>query len=233
MGLTDVLGRTVLNALDAIGFTEALSRRMLAHPWKPRFANDPKNLGLRLPYYISHPERITLGDDVQIGAYAMLHPLLRYQPRGEAPPGLGELPPQEFDPELRIGNRVRTGMRLQIFVQNLIVIEDDVNIASNVFMNDALHGYNEIDRPFRDQPLQRIQPIHIHRGCWIGQNVVIMPGVRCGPHSIVGANSVVTRDIPPRSIAVGAPARVIRTWSDEEGGWRDVVSRPDHARARD
>jgi acetyltransferase-like isoleucine patch superfamily enzyme len=69
----------------------------------------------------------------------------------------------------------------------------------------------------------RIAPIVIKRGCWIGQNVVIMPGVTIGELSIIGANSVVTGNIPPRSIAVGAPARVIKTWDAASRAWVPVT----------
>jgi acetyltransferase-like isoleucine patch superfamily enzyme len=65
----------------------------------------------------------------------------------------------------------------------------------------------------------RNAPIVIKRGCWIGQNVVILPGVTIGELSIIGANSVVTRDVPARSIAVGAPARVIKSWDATARRW--------------
>jgi acetyltransferase-like isoleucine patch superfamily enzyme len=70
----------------------------------------------------------------------------------------------------------------------------------------------------------RIAPIVIKRGCWIGQNVVVMPGVTIGELSIIGANSVVIGNIPPRSIAVGAPARVIKTWDATARAWVPVTS---------
>jgi lipopolysaccharide O-acetyltransferase len=62
--------------------------------------------------------------------------------------------------------------------------------------------------------------VEIGRGCWIGQNVVILPSVKIGEMSIIGANSVVTQSIPERSIAVGAPARVIKQWDDKNREWR-------------
>jgi lipopolysaccharide O-acetyltransferase len=57
---------------------------------------------------------------------------------------------------------------------------------------------------------------------WIGEHVVILPGVRIGEYSVIGANSVVTESVPARSVAVGAPARVVRRWSDERGSWVSV-----------
>ena len=63
----------------------------------------------------------------------------------------------------------------------------------------------------RDQGLARIEPVRVDDGAWLGQGVVVLPGVTIGARSVIGANSVVTSDIPERCIAVGAPAKVIRT----------------------
>ena len=68
----------------------------------------------------------------------------------------------------------------------------------------------------------KIAPVLIKQGCWIGQNVVIMPGVTVGELSIIGANSVVTKSIPDRSIAIGAPAQVIKTWDESNNCWVSV-----------
>ena len=57
-------------------------------------------------------------------------------------------------------------------------------------------------------------PIIVHDNCFIGVNTIVMPGVTIGPDSIVGAGSIVTRDVPPRTIAVGNPAKVIKTLDD-------------------
>lgn len=70
----------------------------------------------------------------------------------------------------------------------------------------------------------RIAPIKIGRGCWIGQNVVVMPGVTIGEMSIIGANSVVTSNIPERSIAMGTPARVMKRWDEQKKDWVKVTS---------
>lgn len=58
---------------------------------------------------------------------------------------------------------------------------------------------------------------------WIGDNVVILPGVHIGDGSIIGANAVVTHDIPPNSIAVGSPARVIKQWNARTQTWDNVT----------
>jgi len=65
-----------------------------------------------------------------------------------------------------------------------------------------------------------VAPVRIGRGAWLGQNVVVMPGVTIGELAVVGANSVVTRDVPPRTIAVGVPARPVKVWDDGARAWR-------------
>ena len=99
------------------------------------------------------------------------------------------------------------------------MIEDDVLIASNVTILDHQHGYQNASEPYKYQPLGRIAPVLIRRGTWIGQNVVILSGVTIGELAIIGANSVVTRSIPDRCIAVGAPAKVTKRWDERTENW--------------
>jgi acetyltransferase-like isoleucine patch superfamily enzyme len=87
-----------------------------------------------------------------------------------------------------------------------------VLIASNVTILDNFHGYENPDELYKYQPLSRIAPVLIKRGCWIGNNVVILSGVTIGEMTIVGANNVMTKSIPDRCIAVGAPARISKKW---------------------
>ena len=100
-----------------------------------------------------------------------------------------------------------------------IIIEDNVLFAANVFISDGFHGYDRIDVPYKDQAMINLERVVIGEGCWIGQNVVIMPGVTIGKFTIIGANSVVSKQIPEYSIAVGNPARVIKKWNFETMTW--------------
>jgi acetyltransferase-like isoleucine patch superfamily enzyme len=94
-----------------------------------------------------------------------------------------------------------------------------VLLASNVTILDNSHGYENPDKPYKYQQLSRIAPVLIKRGCWIGENVVILPGATIGEMTIIGANSVVTRSIPDRCIAVGAPARISKKWERATQQW--------------
>ena len=129
---------------------------------------------------------------------------------------------QQFDPILRIGNNVQVTASLQVYAMKEIIIEDNVLFAANVFISDGFHGYNRIDVPYKDQAMFNLEPIVVGEGCWIGQNVVIMPAVTIGKFAIIGANSVVNKEIPEYSIAVGNPARVIKKWNFETRTWEQV-----------
>lgn len=184
----------------------------------PRFGNTPKNLRIALPRRIINPEVMFFGNDVWIGPGSLLIANKQY-------PGISMRHPerqqelQMFNPRISIGNRVTSTAGLQIGAMNDITIEDDVMFASNINITDGLHGYENANEPYKYQKMFRIAPIRIKRGCWIGQNVVVLPGVTIGEFSIIGANSVVTKSIPDRCIAVGAPAKVIKKWDNNIQKW--------------
>jgi acetyltransferase-like isoleucine patch superfamily enzyme len=94
-----------------------------------------------------------------------------------------------------------------------ITIEDWVTIAPHCQIVDGDHGTTDPDRPIRQQDENYVQaPVRIGRDAWLGCHVVVLKGVTIGAGAIVGAGSVVTRDVPERANAVGVPARVV--------GWR-------------
>ena len=69
-----------------------------------------------------------------------------------------------------------------------------------------------------------LPPFVLDGGSWLGQNVVVLPGVNIGECAIVGANSVVTKDVPAHSVAVGSPARVTRRWNAATETWQAVTA---------
>ena len=77
--------------------------------------------------------------------------------------------------------------------------------------------------PARRRPSEG-RPVVIGENVWLGDGVVVLPGVAIGEGSIVGANSVVTRDLPPRVIAVGAPAIPIKAYDVHSGRWLPIPS---------
>ncbi|WP_350356240.1 acyltransferase [Cohnella hashimotonis] len=97
----------------------------------------------------------------------------------------------------------------------LITIGDDVRIASHAVIVAGNHRFEDSDRPIRTQGIE-FAPITIENDVWIAGRVNITAGVTVGRGSVIGGGSVVTRDIPPYSIAVGVPARVIGHRSAQE-----------------
>jgi acetyltransferase-like isoleucine patch superfamily enzyme len=190
-----------------------LDRRQL-----PKFGNSPQNLHIESPSRIVNARHIRVGNDVSLGPGCMLTAIRRYP--GKFLSGVpDDTPIQEFDPSIVIGDRVSATGYLTVSAVQSVTIADDVIFASHIFVSDNSHGRSRVDIPYKYQPLTDIAPVKIGTGCWISEHVVLMPGVSIGEFSIVGANSVVTSDIPPRSIALGAPARVVKVWSEDASDW--------------
>ena len=90
-----------------------------------------------------------------------------------------------------------------------IEIGDDVYFGPNVFVTDQNHGNADANAPVGRQT-QPERPVVIGANSWLGTGVVVTPGVTIGRGVMVGANSVVTKDLPDHCVAAGAPARVLR-----------------------
>jgi acetyltransferase-like isoleucine patch superfamily enzyme len=84
-------------------------------------------------------------------------------------------------------------------------------LANGCFVSDANHRFDDPNLPVPWQGFTTKGPTRIEDNVWCGVNVVVTSGVTIGSRSVIGSNSVVTADIPPHSIAAGAPAKVLRT----------------------
>jgi lipopolysaccharide O-acetyltransferase len=128
---------------------------------------------------------------------------------------------------LSIGDNVELNDFVHITAFSRIDIGDDVLIASKVYISDVNHGnvgddeIYDMSIPHRLQQLHA-KPIAIEENVWIGESVCILGGVTIGKDSIIGAMSVVTRSIPPHSIAVGNPAKVIKQYNYASKSWERV-----------
>jgi acetyltransferase-like isoleucine patch superfamily enzyme len=118
-----------------------------------------------------------------------------------------------------IGNKCLLTNSVYLYSAKEIIIVDFVMLAGGVFIADTTHQKLSGDMPYGLQSFTEPKPVKVHWGAWVGQNVVIMPGCSIGCCSIVGANSVVTKSIPAHSIAIGSPAKVIKTWSTDKMQW--------------
>lgn len=90
-----------------------------------------------------------------------------------------------------------------------VVLESEVLLARNVYISDHSHSFRDHSKPVVRQGIDGFAPVRIKHGAWLGQNVVVLPGVIIGQGAVVGANSVVRTDVPAWSVAVGSPARVV------------------------
>lgn len=130
----------------------------------------------------------------------------------------------DYGRNIYIGNNVSVNMNCTFVDCNKITIGDNVLIASNVQLYTAAHPVALSERltpdwnPKTEQYFCRTYalPIKIESGCWLGGGVIVLPGVTIGCGSVIGAGSVVTKDIPPNSLAVGNPCRVIRSINEGE-----------------
>ena len=124
-------------------------------------------------------------------------------------------------PILQIGDGTTIGDFSHIFATRKICIGKNVLIANFVYISDNVHGYEDVDKPIIRQPIIQKNDVFIGDDSWIGEHVSII-GASIGKHCVIGANSVVTRDIPDYCVAVGSPARVIKQYDLVSMTWEKV-----------
>ncbi len=124
----------------------------------------------------------------------------------------GMVPGQEMvsNPVITVGDRCLFGKGSGIVGHLQIVIGDDVWTGHHVYITDQNHGYDDLDLPISRQVMPE-RPVSIGSGSWLGHGTVVLPGATIGRHVVVGANSVVTGDLPDNCVAAGVPARVLKT----------------------
>jgi len=115
-----------------------------------------------------------------------------------------------------IGDRTIVGLNCTLI--GPVTIGNDVMLAQNIVISGLNHTYHDVTRPISLQK-QTTAMITIEDEVWIGANSVIVAGVRIGKHSVVAAGSVVTKDIPPYSIAGGNPAKLLKMYNPETMQW--------------
>jgi acetyltransferase-like isoleucine patch superfamily enzyme len=179
---------------------QAIRSTLITHGIGRKLKNKGINLKLTYPLTLSDAGYISFGDNVTIGRDARIRAVTKYAN-------------MTFTPSIIIGNNVVINPKFQISAISKIEIKDNVLIAENVYISDITHGsldYDDIETHPAIRDLYSKGPVLIEENVWIGKNVCVLANVIIGKNSIIGANSVVTHDIPPYSIAVGSPARVIK-----------------------
>lgn len=144
---------------------------------------------------VRSPDRLRLGSDSVVDAWVLLH--------------CGGMEWSGGEGGIDIGARAYIGPNSVLFGAGGISIGDAVQISPGVVITSHQHTFGNRGIDIRDQPLE-FGPVVIERNVWIGANASILPGVRIGAGSVIGAGAVVTRDVPAGSVALGVPARVLR-----------------------
>lgn len=112
---------------------------------------------------------------------------------------------------ITIGEGVYLNRGVMVAAMDLVEIGDHTMVANGALITDADHVVSDRERPISWQGYVSKGPTRIGDNCWLGANVVVTSGVTIGDRCIIGANSTVTHDIADHSLAVGSPARVIRS----------------------
>jgi acetyltransferase-like isoleucine patch superfamily enzyme len=188
---------------------ERYHKRLLTERALRQFKRVGKNCHLAWPVYLLGPERITLGDNVRFAPSGRIFTLAGYA---------GEL----FDPpgEMIIGDNTSIGHYCHITAARKITIGKGVMIANSCFVADGVHEYKDISLPIGRNPLLRPGEVYIGDESWLGEHACISGNVHMGRHCILGTNAVLMKSIPDYSVAVGAPARVVKRYDSESNTWR-------------
>jgi acetyltransferase-like isoleucine patch superfamily enzyme len=170
------------------------------------FAAAPKSTLLRRPLYITGARHIELGENVIIAKHVRMDAITFYEKSS-----------QTFNPRIIVGNNVAINMQCHIGCINRVQIGNYVTIAARTLIIDHTHGTSaaeELKLPPRHRKLYSRGPVVIGDYATLGEGCAVMPGVTIGHNAVIGANSVVTKDIPPYCVAAGNPAKVIKCFSD-------------------
>ena len=169
------------------------------------FGHYGRNVYIHPGAQIIRPQFISVGDNVRIGKNTdiYIHPERR----------------NSKEIILRIENNVHIGNYNIIGARSSVVLEENALLGPGVIIADHSHHYENVDMDVKSQPLTEGGPVRIERDCWIGANVFVFPNVTIGRHAVIGANSIVNRNIPPYSVAVGAPAKVVKQYDFKLKQW--------------
>ena len=168
-----------------------------------RFKSIGSGVSIRPILNTTHPENISLGDDVSLGLFCWV----------------GTNTDLKEKPKLTIGNLVHIGAYSMIIAANKISIGNNVLMSERVTILDHSHEYEDIKKPVIDQPIVYKGEIIIEDDCFIGVNSVILGNVRIGRHAIIGANAVVTHDVPAFCVVAGQPAKIIKHYDFTKKKW--------------
>ena len=142
-----------------------------------------------------------------------------------------EVFPQDDESRIRLkfGDNIQINDFVHICAMNSVEIGDGCMFASHVYISDNSHGVYSGEEYTHSSPETRpdhrqyvTSPVKIGKNVWLGEGVIVMPGVSIGDGCVIGAHSVVNKDIPSACIAVGSPARVVKHYNYKLGRWEKI-----------
>ncbi len=177
---------------------------------KSGFADFGKGSIIKPILNCTNKEFISIGDNVNIGSFSWIAVSVGFGAHKSL---------SKNKIRLRIGNNVDIGNNSFIISNNNVQIGNNVIISNYVFISDHNHSYDNINKSLFEQPLTEGGYVIIEDNVLIGTKSSILKNVRIGRNSVIGANSVVTKDVPPYSVVVGNPAKVIKSYDFEKEKW--------------
>lgn len=160
------------------------------------------------PARIENPHQISIGDGVLIHEHAWL------LVRGGS---------DDNRPTLTLGDRAVLGRFAKVVAFRSVVIGQGAVLADRVYLSDVEYEPGHLDTLPDRRMLTDPRPVVIGGGSFVGIGAIIKPGVTIGERAYIGAGSIVTKDVPPESLAVGQPARVVRRYDPSAGVWSAVT----------
>lgn len=176
------------------------------------FANVGKNTIIKPILNSQNRDKIYIGNNVNIGIFSWISVSTEYAGYSCINKKIS----------LRIGDNVDIGNNAFIVANHNITIGNNVIMAPYVYISDHIHSYMDIEKNLNEQPLTDGGFVEIGNNVFIGIKACIMPNIRIGEGSIIGAGAIVTKDIPSRSVVVGNPARVIKYYDKKKKKWIKV-----------
>ncbi len=149
---------------------------------------------------------------IQIGKNSHLHSNCLLQ-------AVSEYEGLSYHPLIQIGNNVYIGRNAYLVACDQIIIGDGCVLSEHIYITDLNHGFDPHGGPIMKQAIQSKGPVQLGANCFLGYRTTVVPGVTLGEWCIVGANSVVTRSFPAYSMIAGAPAKVIKIYSQQLQRW--------------
>jgi acetyltransferase-like isoleucine patch superfamily enzyme len=169
------------------------------------FASFGSKSVIQLPVRLDGESHVDVGRDVFIGAGSWIQVIF-------------EAPLSGSKPTIAIGDGTSIAGLCVLSAASSIRIGKKVLMARSVYIADHGHEFSDPQVAVLDQGIRDVRAVEIGDGAWLGQNVFVAPGVRIGRGAVVGANSVVLENVPEYSVAVGAPARIVRTFAPVPSG---------------